>query len=393
MRPPAHINTFNLVRFFAAIQIVNGHLFEPTLISHHLPVGLVVLLASSASYSTSLFFVLSGFVLAYARQHRIDQNRASLQPLQLLARHLFRAGPYVLIGAAIAGAFEAKQQGLSASLLLNYIISISLVSPFFFCFPPLNGAAWAMSVFVLGYLIDAFIGHRLCAKPTRWYVVRILSILALLYFLTLFYPALPGSSSYPPRIHGPWHSAIHIFPFPRILEVLLGMLLGAFTHGRYFQIKAMIETVVFPRQFVTLLIVALNLECLWMISRLTAATAFMATHGLLLVPMCAMLLALSVSDYWGNSSNLIKPVRFLGNLSLPIYLLHAPGMQLFRVVLELANVNLASDSWLFMFGFFGFLAALSTAMMLFVHGGTNSAKAWMDQRGGAKLSGTKLTSA
>jgi len=365
--PPSYINSFNVVRFIAAIHIVNGHFFQRTLMIHRLPAELVVLLSSSASYSTSLFFVLSGFVLAYTRQRRIDQDKSKQKPFQLLARHLMRGIPYMIIGATFACAIEVKQHGISVSLLLDYLYSISFIPPFFLRLPPLNGPAWAMSVFVLGYIIDAYFGHRLSAKSSGQSVFRMLIVICLLYSLTFFYGVLiPSTPSYPPKAYDFRSLAIHVFPLTRIFEIILGMFLGLLTYSRYFQVKAMIGITFFPYRLVTFSTVVWNLVCLSLISRMSGDSAFLATHGLLLVPMCVMLVTLATSDDWISSPELVKLFSFLGRLSLPIYLLHNPSMHLYTTSLNLTRMSPESGSWLFVLGYFGFLSVLSIIVMFIV---------------------------
>lgn len=365
--PPSYINSFNAVRFIAAIHIVSGHFFERTLVIHRLPADLVVLLSSSASYSTSLFFVLSGFVLAYTRQRRIDQGRSNQKPFQLLVRHLMRGTPYMIIGATLACAIEVKRHGISVRLLLDYLYSLSFIPPFLLRGPPLNAPAWAMSVFVLGYIIDAYFGQRLSAKSSGQSVVGILIAICLLYSLTFFYSVLiPSTPSYPPKAYDFRSLAIHVFPLTRIFEIILGMFLGALTYSRYFQIKAMIGITFFPHRLVTFSTVVLNAVCLALIARMSGDSAFLATHGLLLAPMCIMLVTLAASDDWISSPKLAKLFSFMGRFSLPIYLLHYPSMHLYKISLNLAKVSLESGSWLFILGYLGVLSVLSILAMFIV---------------------------
>jgi len=276
----------------------------------------------------------------------------------------------MIIGAILAVAIEVKRHGISVSLFRDFLYSISLIPPFLFRAPPLNIPAWAMSVFVLGYIIDAYFGNRLSATSPGQSVFRMLIVICLLYSLTFFYSVLiPSTPSYPPKpiVWDYKMLAIHVFPLTRIFEIILGMFLGSLTYTRYFQIKAMIGITFFPHRLVTFSTIVLNTVCLTLISRMSGDSAFLATHGLLLAPMCIMLVTLAVSDDWISSSELAKLFGFMGKFSLPIYLLHHPSMLLYTTSLNLAKLSLEPDSWLFMLGYLGFLFVLSIFAMFIVH--------------------------
>ena len=367
-RPPAFLNSFNLVRFLAAIHIVNGHLFERALISHDLPAELTVLLSSSASYSTSLFFVLSGIVLAYTRGKRADQATCHEDPFRLFLRRSMRGVPFLLIGAGLFAAKPLLLEGYSTAVFFQFLYSISLVSPFLFDTPSLNAPAWAMSVFVMGYFIDAYFGRIIGAQSTNRSLLAIGLMGSLLsVFIFICCVLLPVSPSYLPRHYDNWSLALHVFPLPRVVEMILGMFLGSLLYRHYWQIQAAFSRCLISNGIACSLIVLFNLACLALISRMPGHLAFLATHGLLLAPLSIMLLALAVNDGWVETLRLGRLTRFLGSLTLPIYLLHVPCRGMYALAVWMFFSDVARDSWIFMAGYFTFLGVFSYSALSLVN--------------------------
>lgn len=368
MRQPPYINSFNAIRLVAALHIVSGHFFEQTFMAHNFPAGLIVLLSSSASYSTSLFFVLSGFVLAYTRKRRDSQDMPREKSAHSFLRHLMRIVPYMLAGSALAALISKDTHGLEFRVLVKYLFSISLVFPYLQKYPPFNPPSWAMSVFVLGYFFDAFCGTRLGAISMRNRLQLLFLLTIFLYSLAIVYAfTTQDLPSYPPRINTFRHHAIHIFPLSRVLEVIQGMLLGSLTFDGYFKIQKIMKSIPFIPGILTMpLITLFNLISLFMLSYVSGKQAFLFTHGLLLVPLCVMLVAFAVSDGWVSRFGLEGLFGVMGKISLPVYLLHWPCNSIYNVLVQFARVQLTHESLVFMFGYFLFLFLSSIIMMAII---------------------------
>ena len=365
MPPPPYLNSFNVVRFIAAVCIVLGHFFQRTFIAHEWPGWLTVMISSAGSYYASLFFIISGFVLAYARQRRASQGKASENPLVLFARHLKRAAPYMVAGSSLMAVMRVAQHVNPLRVVLEFLYSNSLIPPFLLTIPSLNRPAWAMSVFALGYLINAFCGDWLGARSTKQGVFLTLLLAGMMYSLVFLYGVLiPDSPAYPPRTYSAMHKAIHIFPLSRVFEVILGMLLGSLVHRKFFQIKGVMGSLpMMSDKLMAILIVVFNLVCLALISTVSGKLAFLLTHGLLLIPSCMMLVALAVSDDWVSKLGLVRIFTFLGNLSIPLYLLHWPSHVIYARFVRRSGLDLDNRSWMYMLLYFSLLFILSVVLM------------------------------
>lgn len=366
--PPRCLTSINTIRIVAAVHIVNGHLFEGVLVHHGTPTLLTVLFASSASFSTSLFFVLSGMVLAYSNQRRESASGQLESPRRKFFRHVRRGVPYLIIGALLAAAGDLWSGSPVLPTLGNFCYSISLVPPFLFDTPSLNVPAWAMSVFVLGYFIDAYFGRKLASLSTTRLLVAILAILFLTsIFMLLYVLLIPTMPAYPPRLYGSVAIQYHVFPLFRIMEVLLGMFIGSLLYRHYWEIRTAIRGSLLTNDMIWALLAILNMVCLTLLCRAGGREAFLATHGLLLAPMSLMLVAIAVDDNWAGRIGLTRIFRFLANLSLPVYLLHFPLYRYYGLLLDSLGIRIASTSWGFVAGFFIMLATVSFAVMSLVH--------------------------
>lgn len=388
--PPRHIVSFDAIRLLAALHIVNGHLFEGTFIAHHFPVALTVLLASSASYSSSLFFVLSGFVLAYARRRRMMLGVPAEQSWHCLARHVGRVAPYLLGGAGLQVAIKLIAEGGDASDFPRLISSVSLVYPFFGRLPFFNASAWALSTFVLGYIIDAFGGNWLAMLSRRCRLWTLVALLIFLHGAAFAIGQIIGDApSYPPR-NFPVHSVFfHIFAPSRVLEILVGMLLGSMVCDGHAGIRGALGRL--PGVGLGWLPVAgvlLNGTLLTLLAQVSGKTAYLMTHGLLLVPTGLMLVSWAVFDDGRNRTGWAALLAHGGKLSLPVFLLHIPCNAGFRALLKFASVSWPQESWSFFLGYFLTLLFTATAAAR-LFGLASHAVARLRRRSGERITETQ----
>jgi peptidoglycan/LPS O-acetylase OafA/YrhL len=139
------------IRFFAAIYVVLFHSL-PWLESHaRVPIS-VRTFASHGYLAVALFFLLSGFILAYSYESKIagGSNRASFWKARFA-----RIYPVYLLSLLLALPF---QTGLSKGVVLPVLAMVQAWNPLR---PELTGAwnypAWSLSVEMLFYLCFPFL--------------------------------------------------------------------------------------------------------------------------------------------------------------------------------------------------------------------------------------------
>jgi peptidoglycan/LPS O-acetylase OafA/YrhL len=164
MRP--QLDALTGLRFFAAFAVFNFHYVSPHLWPVKFP-AFVVSIIGSGNSGVSLFFMLSGFVLAYANSDwsgshreilRFWSNRiARIYPTYLLAMLWF--APFFLLHRF---ASEARAVAIAKSLG-SFVPALFLVQSWFY--PRLavawNGPAWTLSVEAAFYLLFPVIAPRL----------------------------------------------------------------------------------------------------------------------------------------------------------------------------------------------------------------------------------------
>ena len=160
------LNALTGLRFFAALAVFNFHYLLPALWPVRFPTFAVSMIGSGNS-GVSLFFMLSGFVLAYANSDwhgsRAEirgfwSNRiARIYPTYLLAMAWFT--PFFLLHRF---ASEPPVVAITKSVG-SFLPALFLVQSWFYprLAPAWNGPAWTLSVEAAFYLLFPFIAPRL----------------------------------------------------------------------------------------------------------------------------------------------------------------------------------------------------------------------------------------
>jgi peptidoglycan/LPS O-acetylase OafA/YrhL len=202
------------IRFFAAFYVVLFHGL-PWLLQHfRIPRPLEIFL-SNGYLAVGLFFLLSGFILAYTYEDHIDgtPNR-----LRFWEARFARIYPVYFLSLILAYGFERSLHWGTRILVLGMIQAWNPRTP------ELAGAwnypAWSLSVEVFFYLCFPFVLPWMSRKSNRslaW-MITILLMLCVLAFT-------------PVRGLGNWDQTnliVRVLPLPilRIPEFLLGMAIG-----------------------------------------------------------------------------------------------------------------------------------------------------------------------
>jgi peptidoglycan/LPS O-acetylase OafA/YrhL len=171
-----HYNLLDGLRGVAAITVVCFHLFEAFATSH------VDQIINHGYLAVDFFFILSGFVIAYA----YDDRWKTMTLKDFIKRRLIRMHPMVVMGAAI-GAIMFYFQGCSVWEVSKVSITMLSIATLMnaFLIPatpgfeirgvgemyPLNGPSWSLFFEYIGNILYAFFLHKLPTKALSVIVI------------------------------------------------------------------------------------------------------------------------------------------------------------------------------------------------------------------------------
>ena len=287
-------------------------------------------------YSTSTFFILSGFLLAHVYIGR-DQGRhldykrfwikrfASLYPIHILA--LIIVLPLMVINAggiaqitvtpntndwAEGGSMASHVLGMGG-FMSNLLLHVSLLhawNPFYTTF---NFATWSLSALFFFYLVFPFIGPAL-ARIHR--PLLALAAIGLIYALPALYMFLTGTND-----NVIAHGLMHRNPLFRLPEFLAGVVL----HQIYLRHKLLMATLFSTRG--TMACLAFILGCFafsaWIHAEVRGSWYYLLHNGLLLPSQLLLVLMCAWFQPDSNTAQARLAAR-LGVASLSIFALHTP---------------------------------------------------------------------
>lgn len=275
--------------------------------------------------AVDFFFLLSGFVIAYAYDDRWSQG---LTIGNFFKRRLIRLHPMLIAGAIIGAITFLIQGGVtwSGEAVSTSAVLLCLVLTFLFIpsvpggsyevrgngeMFPLNGPFWSLFFEYIGNILYALLLRRLSTKT--------LAILVALLGITFFWFATCNISSYGSIGVGWTLDAVNflggslrmLFPFS------LGMLLARTfcprpVRGTFWLCTAM-------------LLALFAVPYIEMMQPLCMNGVFEMTCIMLVFPAIVLLAASSATV----SSTTKRTATFLGDLSYPLYTVHYPLMYLF----------------------------------------------------------------
>jgi hypothetical protein len=213
------------LRFVAALHIVVHHLADAFARRAVLPAWVTNLVVNGYT-STSLFFILSGFVLAYAYTAREGGFRgarrdfwvgrfARLYPLSLLG--------HVLVVPLVA--YTAAEGVLRAVFVLTATQAWVPWAAFSY-----NYVAWSVSVLAFFYLAFPYA----VAALTTWSSREVAAGAVVMWIAGLIVPALLMVNGHSRSRGEFWTAVHHAFPVVRLPEFLFGVFVGTLflRHGR-----------------------------------------------------------------------------------------------------------------------------------------------------------------
>lgn len=167
-----HYELLDGLRGVAAILVLWYHIFEGYAFAENVP---VIESPNHAYLAVDFFFMLSGFVIAYAYDDRIGRS----MPLgNFFKRRLIRLHPMVVIGALLGAVTYLIQGGMQwdGTHVTTSLVMLALLCAIFFipAVPggiyevrgngemfPLNGPAWSLFFEYIGNILYALFIHRL----------------------------------------------------------------------------------------------------------------------------------------------------------------------------------------------------------------------------------------
>lgn len=292
--------------------------------------------------AVDFFFILSGFVIAYAYDDRWNQG---LTIGNFIKRRLIRLHPMLIAGAIIGAITFLIQGGVTWSgesvSLAQVLLCLGLTFLFIPSVPggsyevrgngelfPLNGPYWSLFFEYIGNLLYGLLLRRLSTK--------VLAVLVALLGITFFWFATCNISEYGSIGVGWTLDTVNfcggllrmLFPFT------LGMLLSRTFKPRPVRGAFWLCSILLVALFAVPYIEAMQPLCMNGVFEMTC---------IMLIFPAIVLLAASCTSV-GAGTNRIA--TFLGELSYPLYTVHYPLMYLFYAGL-IANeqYNFASAPW------------------------------------------------
>jgi peptidoglycan/LPS O-acetylase OafA/YrhL len=315
--PKNHYELLDGLRGVAAVMVVIYHLFESFSPDHPLTQWI-----NHGYLAVDFFFLLSGFVIAYAYDDRWGQ----LSTWDFCKRRLIRLQPMVIMGMTIGALLFYLQAGAAFPLIektsVLKVLGVMLIGYTLLPIPPsmdirgwdemhpLDGPAWSLFFEYIANILYALVLHRLS--------LRTLSVLVFLAAGLLVEVAVFGKDG---DLIGGWSiNAIQ-------LHIGFGRLLFPFMAGML--LMRLGKTIQVPGAFVVCSALLIGVFCVPRIggaSHLWMNGAFEALCVIVVFPLIVAIGAGTTSTD-GVSARL---ARFFGDVSYPLYITHYPLIYIYH---------------------------------------------------------------
>ncbi|GAA4703492.1 hypothetical protein Prum_021140 [Phytohabitans rumicis] len=299
---------------------------------------IVGLTAAIGEAALSLFFMLSGFVLAWSAR---PGDRAG----RFYRRRLVKIYPnHVVVGAVCLVLLVVTGGVATAGTVLPSLFLVQAWVPSVPVLSGINGPSWSLSCELLFYLLFPVL-LRLVGRirPERlwWWVAGLGAGIASLPFLSLLLPYEPTLFGLPVPFYRFWFAVF--FPPVRVLDFVIGIVLARIlAEGRWPAVR--------PR-----VVLAVLAGCWAVALALPVPFNFV---GPFVVPVILILGTAAAWDADGRRSWMSSPLMVrLGDLSFPFYLLHWP-------VLHYGHMAVGTGSWSPPVAIAFLIAALATTVGL-----------------------------
>ncbi|MFF2243320.1 acyltransferase family protein [Arthrobacter sp. NPDC058130] len=289
-------------------------------------------LVSKAGYvGVSFFFVLSGFLLAWAsKPGEAKRQFWRRRLLKIFPNHLVM---WVLSMILFAAAINPPLGWVSNLFLVNSFIPDGSI------YVAVNPPSWTLNSELLFYVLFPLLmvpirkipGNRLWV----WAWIMVAAMVAVQLVTTYLIPATPVSALTPVSVTQFWFG--YIFPPARLFEFILGSILARIVlSGRWIPLKMWHALVLCVLGYAAAMVVPF-------VYSFNVAT---------IVPVAAIICTVATRDIAGRSGFLgSRPMVWLGNVSFGFYL--CQGVVIFYGRILLGNeVYATPTAWLVVAGFF-----------------------------------------
>jgi peptidoglycan/LPS O-acetylase OafA/YrhL len=306
-RKPERLNALMGLRFFAAINIVFFHFSNPQLFGFLAPV------VNAGYIALGLFFLLSGFVLAYnyggqARAGELNRVRfwkarfTRLYPIYLLSLLLSWRMVSAEYGAHTHAMFWTGM-ALTPLLLQGWVPSLATF---------LNTPAWAMPAEAFMYLLFPWLAK--VKRPARIgpSLLQLAGVWALGMVPGALYIAFnPDGIAHPDRwSYGHWLWALKYTPLPHLASFVFGILLAG------------LDELVPRTSRLRLLLGLAGFAGVFAILSMGPLVPFVLLHDALLMPLFGCIVLGLAGKNLLSTAFSFRPLVFLGEASYCLYMLH-----------------------------------------------------------------------
>lgn len=304
---PARLDALTGLRCFAALDVVIFHFSNPKSFGFLAPV------VSSAYIMMSLFFLLSGFVLAY---NYADRARAgSLDSARFWKARFTRLYPIYLLSLLLSWRMVAPEYGahthamfwtgmaLTPLLLQGWVPSLATF---------LNTPAWTMPAESFYYLLFPWLARIRRPARVRSSLLMLAGVWALgLLPCVLYLLICPDGIAHPDRWSwGPWLQALKFTPLPHLASFVFGVLLAGLHE-------------MLPRRGQLRLWLGLaGFAGAYGIVSLGALVPYVLIHNGLLMPLSGCIVLGLAGENPLAAAFSLRPLVILGEASYSLYLLH-----------------------------------------------------------------------
>lgn len=318
-----HYAILDGLRGVAALTVVWFHVFEAYATSH------LDQIINHGYLAVDFFFILSGFVVAYA----YDDRWGRLSTGDFLKRRLIRLQPMVVMGAIIGG-IMFYTQGCSVWDVSQVSLGLLVVSTLLnmFLIPattgfeirgvgemyPLNGPSWSLLFEYIGNILYALLLRRFTTKVLAFFVAVAAVGLALFSIFGPLGDICVGFSMTGDNITGGFLRLLFSFSAGLLLSRVFKpvKIKGAF----WICSAAIVAVAAVPRIG--------GEEHLWMNG------AYDAICAIILFPLLVLLGASGKT----TDKTTTKICKFLGDISYPLYMVHYPFIYLYYAWVKNENL-------------------------------------------------------
>jgi peptidoglycan/LPS O-acetylase OafA/YrhL len=293
-----------------------------------------------------LFFLLSGFILAY---NYLDMDLGRESVAKFGVARFARIVPIYCVGLALTLPFTASSllaEGLTATSVASALVSLLLCLLLIQAWFPSaalswNGPGWSLSVEAFFYTLFPICLSRIRSSSTA----RLVAALLLLQVAALLPPLLASTlgidgfshtsaaSLVPPS---PWPNFFKFFPLFRLPEFVFGIVVGVL-YCRHAN-SALLRKSAFAMILVG--IASVLAVCMVASDRIPYP---LMHNGLLLVPFAAILLGLAQNHSLLSRLLSHKSLEILGCASYSLYIIHLPLIQYYVAISKRLKFDLLGN--------------------------------------------------